>query len=159
MMSASLSGAKTRESVELFHSLFGLDVKAAKVAAFEPYSIARYVDEDGVTAAFLSCDLATACRLGAALTHIPSGRVSEAIAEKKIPDVLAENLSEVFNIGVSLVSPPDGRRIVLDRVVHGPESAQFESFAVEMSLRPQSAAAFEISRYGNCQLIFGVQHG
>lgn len=135
--------------------LFGLDITDKAAVDSEPYSIAEYVDEAGDVAGYLSCDLASGCRLAAALTQIPAGRVDEAIGDGAIDDNLAENLNEVFNISVALLAPADGSRVVLKRVLHGSGSEGFSEAVAALNGRDRTDYSFEVARYGDCHLQLG----
>ena len=109
--------------VDLMHGLFALEVKPFAKTTEAIYSIAEYANKAGEVVGYIGCDLAGGCRLGAALTQVPAGRVAEAVAEGAIPESLVENLNEVFNISVNLIVPADGSRVVFKRAVHGSSDA------------------------------------
>ncbi|MEZ6063437.1 MAG: hypothetical protein R3C19_24075 [Planctomycetaceae bacterium] len=134
----------------LVHGLLGLDVKPAPSEAGEVCSIAEYVDQDGTAVGYCACDLASACRLAAALTQIPAGRVDEAIKDGVLPESFAENLDEIFNICVNLVVPSDGSRVVLGRTAHGPASEHFAELKAAHDSGTRKDFGFEVARYGRC---------
>ncbi|GAB5443764.1 MAG: hypothetical protein Fues2KO_41130 [Fuerstiella sp.] len=154
-MTATLNAPPAAEVSDLMRGLFGLAITDKAAADFQPYSIAEYVDESGDVAGYLSCDLASGCRMAAALTQIPAGRVDEAISDGAIDENLAENLNEVFNISVALLAPADGSRVVLKRVLHGSGSEGFSEAAAALNDRDCTDYAFEVARYGDCYLQVG----
>ena len=115
-----------------------------------------YVNEAGEAVGFIACDLAGGCRLGAALTQIPAGRVDEAIEENVMPETLAENLSEVFNVSVNLIAPEDGSRVVLGRCAHGDTSSDYSDLHAGLESAEKKVYSFEVARYGVC--CFVVAH-
>ncbi|MEZ6132890.1 MAG: hypothetical protein R3C59_29830 [Planctomycetaceae bacterium] len=145
--------ASTAQNViELMHGLLGLDVVAAPAADFETTSIAEYVDEDGAVAGYISCDLATSCRLGAALTQVPAGRADEAMKEGAIPENLSENMDEIFNISVNLITSRDGRRIRLGQIVHCREDDTLTAARAAMVNLRDELVSFNVARYGLCRM-------
>lgn len=155
MTTASLQAPAASEVHDLMNGLFGLQIKEIPAQTADVFSIAEYVDESGAPVAYLASDLASGCRLGAALTQVPAGRVDEAVNEGAIPDNLAENLYEVFNISVNLVTP-EGTRIVLGRVVHGPASDGFAELKEKLEAASRTEYGFDVTRYGACTLTAGV---
>lgn len=139
----------------LLHGLFGLEISEIPAVESEIHSIAEFVDETGSSCAYLACDLATSCRLGAALTQIPAGRVDESVRTGSLPESIAENLYEVFNISVNLVAPAHRGRLVLRRVVHQPDE-DFDAVRSALSAVPMHTFGFEIQRYGACSLTVGL---
>lgn len=137
----------------LMHSLFGLKVTAAPVKSGSlPYgTIAEYVDAQGQIAGYIACDLQSACRIAAALTHIPSARVAEAVQDGSIPATLLENLTEIMNISVNLLKAPTGVRLVLKRCLSTDCSEWEETLAAAQALHG-TVLGFDIDRYGVCQL-------
>src|SRR6056297_2122539 len=108
-MTTTLTRPPTDADVaHLMHSLFGLQVTAAPVKSGSlPFgAIAEYVDTQGQVAGYIACDLGSACRIAAALTHIPPTRVAEAVLDGSIPATLLENLTEIMNISVNLLKAP-----------------------------------------------------
>jgi flagellar motor switch/type III secretory pathway protein FliN len=82
-------------------------------------AIARYVDDEGVLRALAACDLLIANALGAALALLPRARVTAAVEAGEVPEDIAENLHEVFNVGANLFNAPDRPHLRLERVLVG----------------------------------------
>lgn len=144
------------EVVELMNMLFGLDIDCSKPSDVEVYSIAEYVNEAGEPMGFLACDHAGSCRLGAALTQIPTGYVEDSIKEADLPDNLAENLYEVFNVAVNLLQEKIGSRIALGRTAHGSSGEHYEELKQLIADRETSNYKFSIARYGECCIQVGM---
>lgn len=141
------------EVAELMHGLFGSEVKSVTASDASVNSIAEYVNDNGNTVGYIGCDLAGGCRLGAALTMVPAGRVDEAVAEGQIPEALAENLDEIFNICVNLVAPAGGEHAVLQSVAHGAASTDFAQAEAGLNAAADSVTlAIDVQRYGVCEL-------
>ena len=155
-MSATIQAPSTDDVIKMMHDLLGLDVNESKPAATELYSIGEYVDESGAVAGYIACDLATGCRLGASLTQVPVGRVDEAVSDGAMPDSLAENLSEIFNVGVNLLTSAEGGRVVLGRTAHGSSSEHFAELSSKLEALSKSEFGFDVARYGACALTVGV---
>ena len=152
MTTATIQPPTSESVLELFEGLLGLDVTECGASDEPVTSIAEYVDPDGQAVAYISCDLATGCRLGASLTQIPAGRVDESISDGAIPESIAENLDEVLNICVNLLSCDSGARIVLGRTAHGTDSADFAALDSGRADLQKSSFSFEVQRYGTCQV-------
>ena len=101
MSATTIQAPACSEVTELMKDLFGLNVSESSPTVHPLYSIAEYCNPDGEAVGYMACDLATSCRLGAALTQVPAGRVDEAVKDGAMPENLAENLYEVFNISDS----------------------------------------------------------
>ena len=101
--------------VQLLSDLYGLDVSEIEPSTPRIYSIAEYLNEESKAVGYIACDLETGCRLGAALTQIPAGRVEEAVKDGAMPDSIMENLHEVLNICVNLLTATGGGRVLLGR--------------------------------------------
>ncbi len=155
MSAITIEAPSAKDVNDLMQGLFGLDVKKVDVPDAEIHSIAEYVDDDGNAVGFLAFDLAGGCRLGAALTQVPAGRVDEAIAESAIPENLAENLDEVFNISVNLITPEEGGRMVLGRSAHGASAEHHAALIEALGQREQTKYGFDVTRYGVCSLTIG----
>ena len=140
------------EVLELVGGLLGAAASSTAASSDDVHSIAEYTDESGQRFGLIGCDLSGGCRLGAALTLIPAGRVDEAVAEGAIPDSLSENLDEVFNVFVALLTPVDGTRIVMGRSAHGSSHPDFEELSKALSESGPTAFGIDIPRYGQCTL-------
>lgn len=156
MTAATAQHPPKSEVVDLMKGLFGLEVKATDAPASDNYSIAEFNDDTGAPAGYIACDLAGGCRMGAALTQVPAGRVDEAVAEGNLPDTLAENLDEIFNICVNLIAPAAGSHVTLKRVTHGSDSAGFADLSDGMGTRNAVEFGLEIARYGVCKIVVAI---
>ncbi len=144
------------EVAELMHGLFGTEVKSVTPPDDTVYSIAEYVNDSGNAVGFIGCDLAGGCRLGAALTMVPAGRVDEAVKDGQIPEALAENLDEIFNICVNLVAPAGSSRAVLKGVSHGRTTAGFAEAESGLNAAADSVTiGIDVQRYGACKVTIG----
>ena len=152
MSTATIQEPTAESVIGLIEGLLGLDVSEKNVDGGDIYSIAEYVDPDGQPVGYIACDLGTACRLGASLTQIPAGRVDEALSDGALPESIAENFDEVFNICVNLIVSGDGARIVLGRTAHGTGSENFEALNSGRADMQTSAFSFDVARYGECRL-------
>lgn len=92
---------------------------APALAVANTGAIARYVDDEGVLRALAACDLLVANALGAALALLPRTRVLEAVEAGEVPEDIAENLHEVFNVGANLFNAPDRPHLRLEQVLVG----------------------------------------
>lgn len=155
MSTVTIQPPSVSEVTELMTDLFGLAVTEAKPPAAEIYSIAEFIDGSGSPVGHMAFDLGGGCRLGAALTQVPAGRVDEAVGEGAMPDNLAENLSEIFNICVNLIVPADGARVVLGKVAHGPSSENFAALKERLDAGSPAEFGFNVTRYGACRLLIG----
>lgn len=152
MSAVSASPPAVSDVVRLVRGLFALGVSEKEVAERPCCSIAEYVNDAGEVAGHIACDLETGCRLAAALTQIPAGRVDEAIGEGSLSENLRENLDEIFNICVNLLTSGDGGRLVLNRVVHGTEHPDIADVQSALSPQQKIRCGFTLDRYGDCCL-------
>lgn len=63
-----------------------------------------YVDDATIVRAVMVADLPFSAYAGAAIGLVPVHGAESAIAEKKLPETLEENLNEVLNIAASLLN-------------------------------------------------------
>jgi hypothetical protein len=136
--------------------LLGAKVTATECSDLDTDSLvvfADYTDDNNATRHFFACDLSTAAILGAALTGVPPSLVTETIAEGTLPDNLEENLREVLNISVNLFPQSDQHRIVLEKMVNGPDAVK-DYTACEGT--PEMRMKIEVPRYGEGVLIIGA---
>ena len=155
MSTVTIEAPSEKDVLELMGGMFGLDVTPAADDGSEIHSVAEYVNDAGEAVGFMAFDLAGGCRVGAALTQVPAGRVDEAVSEGTIPENLAENVDEIFNIAVNLIAPEDGSRIVLGRSAHGPKAEHHAALMEALGTKQQTKLCFDIARYGVCQLTIG----
>ncbi len=111
----------TEQLTSILDGLFGCETTAshidAPVAIDSPRVVATYNDCDGKFCFAITCELALANSLGAALTMIPPGGAEDATAEGIVPDNIGENVYEVLNICSAVFADYHHHRIVLDKVI------------------------------------------
>jgi hypothetical protein len=113
-----------RSVTQLFRDLFSRDVtvhRNDRAAGFGQNTdlVAIYVDESGQPRAACVCPLGTAATLGAALSLIPSSRVTEVLRAGKLDESLLENFSEVCNVMVAFLDLPAMPPLTLSEVTTG----------------------------------------
>lgn len=151
-MSALIEHPQPTEVMEFVNGLLGLAVTESNESGSPANSVAEYVNANGDAVGYVTVDLAGGCRLGAALTQIPAGRVDEAISEGAIPDSLAENLDEVFNICVNLIHSANEERVVLGRSYHGEAANDVISTVAAVDDAEKAQYVIDVARYGACTL-------
>lgn len=130
----------------LFKDLYGLPVAAAvcEDSSIEIFgALANYVDSTDTVKGRILCDMSAAAILGAALVQIPPGAVEDAVAEKKLPGTLRENVSEVFNIIVNIFPAHLTERLVLKDV---------QTDAADVDTSNASVFTLTFPRYGEGKL-------
>jgi hypothetical protein len=139
------------ESAEFFTGLFGLKTTASVDPSLELASVgclATYTDDGGEVRGRIVCDLQGAAILGAALTQIPMGRVTDAVKSAELPDNLRENLSEVLNISVNMLPGHVDQRLVLRDVNFQPAEDELETAKAS-----STGVKLDVQRYGECRLL------
>jgi hypothetical protein len=68
----------------------------------DPAYYAVYVDDRVRTSAVVFADLPMAAYSGAAIGLVPPGGAADAVDEKKLPPMLADNFSEILNVMAAL---------------------------------------------------------
>lgn len=144
---------EVEDTAEFMQGLLGLESSPASDCPGGLHSVAEYRNENNEVLAYISCDLTSACRLGAALTQVPAGRVDEALAAGELPESLIENLDEIFNICVNLITKPDEGRVVFHGSTHGEIPAETVA-AIESA--DEKVSCFDIQRYGGCRLAVSI---
>ncbi|MEM0926250.1 MAG: hypothetical protein AAGJ83_09470, partial [Planctomycetota bacterium] len=110
------------EAGDFLTSLLGLNVTVAESGPPESVGVAvLYVDREDKVRAQILCDVPCAAILGAALTQIPMGTVSDSISSGELSANLQDNAAEVFNIAVNLL-PNHANRLVLKETIFGSAS-------------------------------------
>ena len=153
-MSSTLHAPSPTEVGEFLSNLFGLQIKGTEAGGVDPSSVrgfAAYCDDGGSLRAAIFCDIHCAAKLGAALTQIPIGGVEDAINDDSLPGNIAENLGEVFNIGVNIFHESNAPRLVMSSVATGAEAASAYSSQVADGTAV-SCFELEIQRYGKGRL-------
>ena len=115
-----------------------LDLESAGVKA-------SYIDGNGAPKKILFCDLPFANGMGAALTRIPSGAVTDANKAGEVPENIYENLYEVLNICVNLFPTDPETHVVLGEV-YKPERNSEE--LLDNSMESVVSFDVEVPRYG-----------
>lgn len=156
MSTATITAPTAEDVIGMMNDLFGLDVTPTDVPEAPIHSIAEYLNEASEVVGFIACDLETSCRLGSALTQIPAGRVDEAIKDGAMPESISENLAEVFNISLNLLTAADGGRVLLGRTAFGESSEHFAELNAAVQARTLTSFGFEVTRYGKCLLSVGL---
>lgn len=90
---------------------------SAKPSAPGSQLVAAYAGECQSLQVVISCDLAVAGSLGAALMMVPAARVDECVREKCLDEILTGNAYEVFNV-LAAVFPRTGAPRVIFRDLH-----------------------------------------
>lgn len=150
MSTNAIQTPEVADIAELMQGLLGLEVEPATDCPQGEYSIAEYRNESEETVAYIACDLLTGCRLGAALTQIPAPRVDEAVATGQMPENVAENLDEIFNISVNLIANPDQGRVTFGGATHGEITDEMRQ---KIEALESVEFGFQVERYGNCRLV------
>ncbi len=144
---------------DLLADLLGREVSAVRSdQAVDPAGgvVADYVTDEGAVAAVVVCDLAFACRAGAAITLVPSPAAEESLAEGALTPILSENLREILNVTARLLNSAQTPHVRL-RQVRAP-GAQVPPEVARLAAQPADRRSFEveIQGYGPGRLSFGV---
>lgn len=103
----------------LLSALLGKDVDVQQITGHDLAGNviqANYCGDDGDLKRVIRCDQALANRMGASLTMIPPRWAEEAIANDELPAAHIENMNEIFNICVNLLTDASETRLVLKDV-------------------------------------------
>jgi hypothetical protein len=149
-MSSTLHLPQAEEIGKFLTNLFGLGITAKEAGAIDSskiIAVADYVDDAGSVRAVMACDLPCAAKLGAALTQIPMGAVEDTLESRSLPDNLAENLGEVFNIGVNIFPECYAQRLVVQNVTVNAEAPA--AFAAACEGKEVKSYTVDIQRYGS----------
>lgn len=117
-----------------------------------PRAVADYVTDDGAVAAVVGCDLAFACRAGAAITLVPPPAAEEALAEGTLTPTLVENLREILNVMARLLNSAQTPHVRLREVY--PPGSEPPADAARLWAQPADRRGFdvEIQGYGSGRL-------
>jgi hypothetical protein len=134
---------------DLLTELLGREVSA--VRSDQPVdpsqgAIADYVTDEGAVAAIVVCDLAFACRAGAAITLVPAPAAEEALAEGALTPTLVENLREILNVTARLLNSAQTPHVRL-REVRAPGS-QPPAEVLRLAAQPADRRSFEVEIQG-----------
>jgi hypothetical protein len=141
----------------LLEDLLGRDVTvnpADPVAAadLKRTVAAVYVDNSTKMVAVLGLDLALAAYAGAALGLMPAGGAEDCIEDGALSPVLAENVTELFNVLTSLLNREGGPHIKLYKVYLPPEALPTDAQALLLALGNRTDLSVEVARYGKGRL-------
>lgn len=129
--------------------LLGLDVTVQEdsaAAEFDVHALSEFRNEVGEVEAFVAFDIASAAKLAAALTQIPTGAIEEAIKGKELPENLADNLREVVNIFVNVFPQSNAHRLSSDGIAFCEAAKEIFNNAADTS--ESVCYKIDISRYG-----------
>ena len=141
----------------LFEDLLGRDVTVTPgeplaVSDLPTAVVAIFADRAQRVVAVLCLDLKLSANAGAALGLLPPGAAEDSIAEKKLPDSLAENVGELCNVLTSLINHEGQPHVKLHQVIYPggvvPADASTHLFALGHRLD----LTIEIARYGKGRL-------
>jgi hypothetical protein len=110
--------------------------------------VAVYVDRAQQIAGVLGLDLTLAAHAGAALGLMPVGAAEDAIDEKALPPLLAENVSELCNVLTSLINREGMPHVKLHQVVLPGQTLPSDAAAHLLALGRRLDLRVEVSRYG-----------
>jgi two-component system chemotaxis response regulator CheY len=108
--------------------------------------------DDGALVACGLFDISSAVRVGAALSLIPSGVVAEAIKDRQVTDIVAENLHEVLNVMARLFGGAGDSGVHLSRVHRHDEPLSPEFSARLPKPKARIDICVEIAGYGKGNL-------
>lgn len=134
---------------DLLTELLGREVSVVRAEQpVEPLqgAVADYLTDEGTVAAVVVCDLAFACRAGAAITLIPPPAAEDALAAGALTPTLTENLREILNVTARLLNSAQTPHVRL-RAVHGPGS-QAPSEVVRLASQPADRRSFDVDIQG-----------
>lgn len=130
----------------LLMSLYGSDIPVQQLdeslSADKHFVAGTYLDEAGAVKRLILCDCAFANRAGAALTMVPARTVDESIKNNDIEGNILENLGEILNISVNLLSESTSNHLVLGEVT---KIAELES---QMDFSDSTSFEVDIEKYG-----------
>ena len=126
------------ESNRLLAMLFGAEtvckLRKAEIPSQDYYIVASYHDSKGIVQRWVICDLAFANSAGASLSAIPPAVSKNATKTGRLADNVIENLTEVMNIAVNLLTESFGARLEL------------ASVSLSSDLTPETLAALASDR-------------
>jgi hypothetical protein len=136
----------------LFEDLLGREVTVAPGVPMEradlPNAVVAIFTERLQIAAVLGMDLSLAAHAGAALGLLPAGAAEDAIDEKALTPMLAENVGELCNVLTSLLNREGAPHVKLHQVVAPGQSLPGDAAAHLLALGRRLDLVVEVSRYG-----------
>jgi hypothetical protein len=136
----------------LFEDLLGREVTVAPGVPLEradlPSTVVAIFTERLQIAAVLGMDLSLAANVGAALGLLPAGAAEDAIDEKSLTPMLAENVGELCNVLTSLLNREGAPHVKLHQVVVPGQPLPGDAAAHLLALGRRLDLVIEVSRYG-----------
>lgn len=114
--------------------------------------VALYVDQNNRLVAVLGMNLPFAAYAGAALGLLPPGGAEDAIEDKQLSPMLAENVHELCNILTGLLNREGGPHVRLHEVVFPGEGLPADAQAHLLAYGRRLDIKAAISRYGGGKL-------
>lgn len=141
----------------LLEDLLGRDVTVGPadppvVADMKRTVAAVYVDNSTRLAAVLGLDLTLAAYAAAALGLMPAGGAQDCIEDGVLSPILAENVSELFNVLTSLLNREGAPHVRLYKVYLPPEPLANDAQALLLALGNRTDLTVEVARYGKGRL-------
>lgn len=118
----------------------------------EPGSVAIYTAERLSTGALAVADLPLSAFIGAALGLVPVGAAKDAVAARKLPDNLAENLYEVVNVMASLFNVANAPHLKLYSLLAPGDPIPTDVAAMPSGLARRIDLAVKVPGYGDGKL-------
>ncbi|MDP9814401.1 hypothetical protein [Spirilliplanes yamanashiensis] len=136
----------------LFEDLLGREVTVSPGMPMERADLDKAVvaifTERSQIAAVLGMDLSLAANAGAALGLLPAGAAEDAIDEKTLTPVLAENVAELCNVLTSLLNREGAPHVKLHQVVVPGQALPSDAAAHLLALGRRLDLVVEVARYG-----------
>jgi hypothetical protein len=142
----------------LLNGLLGrpADVKDSGPGTAPPAVVGIYTLDTGNLVAACTCDLPLTAAIGAALSLMPPGVAAESVRRGKPSPEILDNLSEVLNVGASLLNKPGNPHVVYKSLIDSPATA--DPAVAKLMAAPAARANFAVSvtGYGNGVLSFFI---
>jgi hypothetical protein len=110
--------------------------------------VAIYVDNRSQMVAVLGMSLPLAAYAGAALGLMPAGAAEDAVEDKELSPMLAENVQELCNILTGLLNREGAPHVKLYRVILPGEQLPRDAASLLLALGNRLDINAQISRYG-----------
>src|SRR4051794_23510335 len=122
----------------LFEDLLGREVTVAPGAPLEQADLGNAVvaifTEHLQMCAVLGMDLSLAANAGAALGLLPAGAAEDAVDDKALPPMLAENVAELCNVLTSLLNREGAPHVKLYQVIVPGQAVPNDAAALLLAL-------------------------
>ena len=136
----------------LFEDLLGREVTVSPGIPMERADLDKTVvaifTERSQIAAVLGMDLSLAANAGAALGLLPAGAAEDAIDDKTLTPLLAENVAELCNVLTSLLNREGAPHVKLHQVVVPGQTLPSDAAAHLLALGRRLDLVVEVARYG-----------